>query len=84
MFNLLLMAVKDIMYPSHVASTTADDKLFFYKVTHPRNLIPRNIDARQNISKPFTRRLTIDRAQWMQYKKVKNGGAIAKALNETA
>ena len=79
------VAVKDIMYPSHVASTTEDDKLYFYKTNRPkfRTLIPQKINASNKAIQPSRRTLSINRKEWMQFKKAKNGTKMVEVLNNT-
>ena len=80
------VAVKDIMYPSHVASTTDDDKLLFYKTSHKpfRDLIPHTIDDKTKTVTPGVRRLVLNRAQWSKLKTDLNGVEMANILNNTA
>ena len=79
------VAVKDIMYPSHVASTTEDDKLFVYETnqTKLRTLVPRKINAANNTVEPHKRYFTFNRPQWAALKKAKNGAEMVKILNNT-
>ena len=80
------VAVKDIMYPSHVASTTDDDKLLLYKTSHKpfRNLIPHTIDEKAQTVTPWTRRFVFNRPQWTRLKADLNGEEMAKLLNDTS
>ena len=77
------VAVKDIMYPSHVASTTEDDKLYFHKTnrTKFRTLIPHAIDPQSRSVKPWKRNIRLNRTKWQTLKKAVNGNEMVKILN---